>query len=53
MAPSADLLVGKVLNNAGQGQSSWILAGMEWAAAQGADVVSMSLGGSTSSASAR
>ncbi|WP_328907149.1 S8 family serine peptidase [Streptomyces sp. NBC_00234] len=51
VAPSADLLVGKVLNNAGQGQSSWILAGMEWAAAMGADVVSMSLGGSTASAS--
>ncbi|GAA3484774.1 S8 family serine peptidase [Streptomyces yanii] len=47
VAPGADLLVGKVLNDSGSGNSSWIIEGMEWAAAQGADVVSMSLGGST------
>ncbi|MHA5050538.1 S8 family serine peptidase [Streptomyces sp. SD15] len=45
VAPGAELLVGKVLNNAGQGQSSWIIAGMEWAAHSGAKIVSMSLGG--------
>jgi subtilisin family serine protease len=45
VAPDATLLVGKVLNNAGNGPASSIIAGMEWAAAQGADVISMSLGG--------
>ncbi|MFE6037875.1 S8 family serine peptidase [Streptomyces sp. NPDC056452] len=45
VAPGADLIVGKVLSNSGSGDSSWVLAGMEWAAAQGADVISMSLGG--------
>ncbi|WP_093716714.1 S8 family peptidase [Actinacidiphila alni] len=44
VAPGAKLLVGKVLSDEGQGQDSWIIAGMEWAKAQGADVVSMSLG---------
>ncbi|MFJ8870310.1 S8 family serine peptidase [Streptomyces sp. NPDC102473] len=44
VAPGADLLIGKVLDSSGSGYTSWILAGMEWAAAQGADVVSMSLG---------
>ncbi|MDX2551721.1 S8 family serine peptidase [Streptomyces stelliscabiei] len=45
VAPGAELLVGKVLNDAGKGQSSWIIAGMEWAANSGAKIVSMSLGG--------
>ncbi|MFJ2088988.1 S8 family serine peptidase [Streptomyces sp. NPDC087901] len=49
VAPGADLLVGKVLDNAGSGQFSWILEGMEWAATQGADVVNMSLGGPAAS----
>ncbi|MBQ1015864.1 S8 family serine peptidase, partial [Micromonospora sp. M51] len=39
------LLVGKVLDDAGSGYSSSIIAGMEWAAHSGAKVVSMSLGG--------
>ncbi|MEU3746489.1 MULTISPECIES: S8 family peptidase [Streptomyces] len=46
VAPGADLLNGKVLNDSGSGAASWIIAGMEWAVAQGADVVSMSLGSS-------
>ena len=45
VAPGADLLVGKVLGGTdGYGQDSWIIAGMEWAAESGADVVNMSLG---------
>ncbi|MER5336815.1 S8 family serine peptidase [Micromonospora sp. NPDC002717] len=43
VAPGADLIVGKVLNNAGSGLDSWVLAGMQWAAESGADIVSMSL----------
>ncbi|MFB7514691.1 S8 family serine peptidase [Streptomyces sp. NPDC056144] len=44
VAPGAELISGKVLNDSGSGATSWIIAGMEWAVAQGADVVSMSLG---------
>lgn len=45
VAPGAGLHIGKVLNNDGSGQDSWILAGMEWAARdQHAKVISMSLG---------
>lgn len=42
VADGADLLVGKVLGADGSGQDSWVLAGMEWAAAH-ASIVSMSL----------
>jgi hypothetical protein len=45
VAPGAGLHVGKVLSDTGQGQDSWIIAGMEWAARdEHAKVVSMSLG---------
>ncbi|MEV0431360.1 S8 family serine peptidase [Micromonospora sp. NPDC050495] len=44
VAPGTQLLIGKVLNTAGSGYDSWIIDGMEWATAQGARVVSMSLG---------
>ncbi|MFF1453298.1 S8 family serine peptidase [Streptomyces sp. NPDC058274] len=45
VAPGAKILNGKVLSDEGYGEDSEILAGMEWAAAQGADVVNLSLGG--------
>lgn len=47
VAPGADLLAGKVLNDSGSGAESWIIAGMQWAVDQKADVVSMSLGSPT------
>ncbi|MER6685262.1 S8 family peptidase [Streptomyces olivaceoviridis] len=45
VAPDAKLLNGKVLDDNGFGDDSGILAGMEWAASQGADVINLSLGG--------
>ncbi|MFJ4788795.1 S8 family peptidase [Streptomyces sp. NPDC088794] len=44
VAPGAELINGKVLNTAGSGLTSGIVDGMEWAVAQGADVINMSLG---------
>ena len=46
VAPGANLIIGKVLSNEGQGDDSWVIAGMQWAAGEGAKVISMSLGGS-------
>jgi subtilisin family serine protease len=45
VAPGATILNGKVLDDTGSGDDSGILAGIEWAAAEGADVVNLSLGG--------
>ncbi|WP_432173621.1 S8 family serine peptidase [Streptomyces sp. Tue6028] len=44
VAPGAALLDAKVLNDNGQGGMSEIIAGMEWAVAQKADVANLSLG---------
>ncbi|WP_157240070.1 S8 family serine peptidase [Catenuloplanes japonicus] len=44
VAPGATLLAGKVCVVYGCAES-WMLAGMQWAAEQGADVVNMSIGG--------
>ncbi len=46
VAPDAKLLAGKVLDDDGYGDDSGILMRfMEWAVAQGADIVNLSLGG--------
>ncbi|MFG3343651.1 S8 family serine peptidase [Streptomyces sp. NPDC048018] len=44
VAPGAELISGKVLDDEGYGDDSAVMAGMEWAAAEGADVVNLSLG---------
>ncbi|WP_432161174.1 S8 family serine peptidase [Streptomyces sp. NRRL F-5630] len=50
VAPDADLAIGKVLSDEGEGSESQIIAGMEWAAKDlGAKVVSMSLGSTEAS----
>ena len=46
VAPDAELLIGKVLNNQGSGYDSDIIDGIYWAVDQGARVISMSLGSS-------
>ncbi|MFJ9575065.1 S8 family peptidase [Streptomyces sp. NPDC101191] len=48
VAPGAELISGKVLDDEGYGDDSAVIAGMEWAAAEGADVVNLSLGHSDS-----
>ena len=48
-APEAELLIGKVLRNDGQGWMGWITAGIDWAMSKGADIISMSLGASVDS----
>src|SRR5262249_51594321 len=50
VAPDAELLNGKVLDDTGSGADSSVIAGMEWAASRHADVVNMSLGDSFPSA---
>ncbi|MFD6462142.1 S8 family serine peptidase [Streptomyces roseolus] len=44
VAPGAEVISGKVLDDEGYGDDSAVLAGMEWAVAEGADVVNLSLG---------
>ncbi|MBB5857257.1 S8 family serine peptidase [Amycolatopsis umgeniensis] len=45
VAPDAGLLAAKVLGDDGSGGWSEIISGMEWAVAQGAKVINLSLGG--------
>ncbi|GAO43439.1 S8 family serine peptidase [Flavihumibacter petaseus] len=47
VAPLASLLIGKVLNNQGEGTDANILAGIEWALDNKCRVVSLSLGSET------
>jgi subtilisin len=49
VAPASELYAVKVLNGAGSGRLSWILAGMGWAETNNMDVASMSLGSNVSS----
>lgn len=44
VAPDVDLLIGKVLSNAGSGYDDQIIDGIEWAEEAGAQIISMSLG---------
>jgi serine protease AprX len=45
VAPEASLYVAKVLDAAGSGMMSWVMAGIEWAVEQGVQVINLSLGG--------
>ncbi len=45
VAPEAKLYAVKVLDGGGFGSAEWIVAGIEWAVAQDADVINMSLAG--------
>ena len=47
VAPQADLLIAKVMDNTGSGQVSWLISGIEWAVNNNAKVISMSLGSSS------
>ncbi len=47
VAPNVNLYAVKVLGDNGSGQSSWIIAGMEWCIRNGIKVASMSLGGAS------
>ncbi|QDY79013.1 S8 family peptidase [Streptomyces qinzhouensis] len=45
VAPGAELINAKVLDDSGNGEDSGIVAGIDWAVAQGATVLNLSLGG--------
>ena len=44
MAPKVALIDARVLNSSGHGSNDAVILGMSWAADQGADIISMSLG---------
>lgn len=45
VAPSAKLMLVKVLNDSGNGQFAWMIQGVYYAASHGANIINMSLGG--------
>lgn len=45
VAPEAELFAVKVLDGAGFGRADWIIAGIEWAVLQGADIINLSIQG--------
>ncbi len=44
-APGAHLVVGKVYDDTGRGYESWAIAGLEWAAESGADIIDVNVTG--------
>lgn len=44
VAPGARIISGKVLDDSGEGNASDVIAGMQWAVAEGAKVINLSLG---------
>lgn len=48
IAPKSNLIIAKVMNSNGSGNTSWINAGREWAAKEGADIISESYGSPSS-----
>lgn len=48
VAPQSELMIGKVLDNEGSGAYQWIADGIYWAVEEGAEIISMSLGGPVS-----
>lgn len=44
VANEADIYVGKVLDDSGSGQLSWLINGIDWAIENNVDVISLSLG---------
>ncbi len=45
VAPQAQILAVKVLDGAGFGMEDWIIAGIEWAVLNGADIINLSVQG--------
>ena len=48
VAPQADLFIAKVLDDQGNGRMSDVMAGLDWAISQDAQVINLSLGSDTS-----